>query len=160
MKYTWFFFIFMVFPLYASEIKEVEDRWKPFLIESVTINPEKDLWSLYSDKKIHIVNSKKFFLLIKGFPSRPGNPTAQCGAGQEMYADIYRIENKQAVQVQRIMVSSCWRSIEQSSAVNDDFSSISWNEKGVTFEWSGSGVERLKAQLNLDAVSPELVFIP
>lgn len=146
----------------ASEIKEIFNRQQPLRIEGVTIIPQKELVSLYSDGMLHAVGNKKYFLLINGFPSRPGNPTAQCGAGQEMYADIYQVEAKKATGVQRIMVVSCWRSVELNSwQEQEDFSSIVWNKDGVTFDWIvPPKFTNLRAQLNLNTVSPELVFIP
>lgn len=146
----------------ASEIKEIFNRQQPLTIEGVTITPQKELASLYSDGRLHTVGNIQYFLLINGFPSRPGNPTAQCGAGQEMYADIYQVEAKKATRVQRIMVVSCWRSLELNSwQKQDDFSSITWNKDGVTFDWIvPPKFTNLRAQLNLNTVSPELVFTP
>lgn len=146
----------------ASEIKEIFNRQQPLTIEGVTITPQKELASLYSDGRLHTVGNRQYFLLINGFPSRPGNPTAQCGAGQEMYADIYQVEAKKATRVQRIMVVSCWRSLELNSwQKQDDFSSITWNKDGVTFDWIvPPKFTNLRAQLNLNTVSPELVFTP
>lgn len=66
----------------ASEIKEIFNRQQPLTIDGVTITPQKGLVSLYSDGKLHIVGNKQYLLLINGFPSRPGNPTAQCGGGR------------------------------------------------------------------------------
>ncbi|EPC4044108.1 hypothetical protein ACRZPF_001550 [Enterobacter mori] len=146
----------------ASEIKEIFNRQQPLTIEGVKIIPQKELTSLYSDREMHIVDNRQYFLLINGFPSRPGNPTAQCGAGQEMYADIYQVEAKKATRVQRIMVVSCWRSLELDSwQKQEDFSSITWNKDGVIFDWIvPPKFTNLRAQLNLNTVSPELVFIP
>ena len=101
----------------------------------------------------------------KGNPNekiRPRNPTALCGAGQEMYADIYLVEAKKSTRVQRIMVVSCWRSLELDSwQKQEDFSSITWNKDGVIFDWIvPPKFTSLRAQLNLNTVSPELIFIP
>lgn len=147
---------------YASEIKEIFNRQQPLTIEGVTIIPQNELVSLYSDGKLHTVGNRQYFLLINGFSSRPGNPTAQCGAGQEMYADIYQVEAKKATRVQRIMVVSCWRSLELDSwQKQENFSSITWNKDGVIFDWIvPPKFTNLRAQLNLNTVSPELVFIP
>ncbi len=146
----------------ASEIKEVFNRQQPLMIEGIAITPQKELASLYSDGRLHTVGNRQYFLLINGFPSRPGNPTGQCGIGQEMYADIYQVEAKKATRVQRIMVVSCWRSVELNSwQKQDDFSSITWNKDGVTFDWIvPPKFTNLRAQLNLNTVSPELVFTP
>lgn len=156
------FFLSAALNASASEIKEIFNRQQPLMIEGVMIIPQKELVSLYSDGKLHTVGNKKYFLLINGFPSRPGNPTAQCGAGQEMYADIYQVEAKKATRVQRIMVVSCWRSLELNSwQKQEDFSSITWNKDGVTFDWIvPPKFTNLRAQLNLNTVSPELIFIP
>lgn len=161
MKIIWLALLFFSLPIYALDIQELSNDQKPIDIEGIIVQPEEDLWSIYSDKKLHTIDHKQYFLLIKGFPSRPGHPSGQCGAGQEMYADIYRVDNKRAVRVQRIMVASCWRSLELSSwRDQSDFSSITWNEKGVTFDWIvPPEFTHLRAQLNLDAVSPELVFM-
>ncbi|EKK5244494.1 hypothetical protein ACI00O_001426 [Cronobacter sakazakii] len=146
----------------ASEIKETFNRQQPLTIEGVTITPQRELSSLYSDEKLHTVGNRQYFLLINGFPSRPGNPTAQCGVGQEMYADIYQVEDKKATRVQRIMAVSCWHSLELDSwQKQGDFSSITWNKNGVIFDWIvPPEFTNLRAQLNLDNVSPELIFIP
>lgn len=146
----------------ASEIKEIFNRQQPLTIEGVRITPQRELVSLYSDGTLHTVGNKQYFLLINGFPSRPGNPTTQCGGGQEMYADIYQVKAKNATRVQRIMVVSCWRSLELDSwQKQDDFSSITWNKDGVIFDWIvPPKFTNLRAQLNLNTVSPELVFIP
>ncbi len=146
----------------ASEIKEIYTRQQPLTIEGTTITPQRELTSLYSDEKLHTVGNRKYLLLINGFSSRPGNPTAQCGAGQEMYADIYQVEAKTAIRIQRIMVVSCWRSLELDSwQKHEDFSSIIWNKDGVVFDWIvPPKFTNLRAQLNLNTVSPELVFIP
>lgn len=156
------FFLGAALNVSASEIKEIFNRQQPLRIEGVTITPQKELVSLYSDGMLHTVGNKQYFLLISGFPSRPGNPTAQCGAGQEMYADIYQVEAKKATRVQRIMVVSCWRSVELDSWQNqENFSSITWNKDGVIFDWIvPPKFTNLRAQLNLNTVSPELVFIP
>lgn|GEM_PF-2219432 len=156
------FFLGAALNVSASEIKEIFNRQQPLRIEGVTITPQKELVSLYSDGMLHTVGNKQYFLLINGFPSRPGNPTAQCGAGQEMYADIYQVEAKKATRVQRIMVVSCWRSLELDSWQNqENFSSITWNKDGVIFDWIvPPKFTNLRAQLNLNTVSPELVFIP
>ncbi|MBV6691218.1 hypothetical protein [Serratia quinivorans] len=156
------FFLVAALKSSASEIKEIFNRQQPLAIEGVTITPQKKLVSLYSDGKLHTVGNRQYFLLINGFPSRPGNPTAQCGAGQEMYADIYQVEAKKATRVQRIMVVSCWRSLELNSWQKlEDFSSITWNKDGVTFDWIvPPKFTNLRAQLNLNTVSPELVFMP
>lgn len=155
------FFLGSVFNTSASEIKEIFNRQQPLTIEGISITPEKGLAALYTDGELHTVGNKQYFLLINGFPSRPGNPTAQCGAGQEMYADIYQVEEKKATRVQRIMVVSCWRSLELSSwQEREDFSSITWNNEGVTIEWIvPPKFTSLRAQLNLNSVSPELIFI-
>ena len=146
----------------ASEIKEIFNRQQPLTIEGVTITPQKELLSLYSDGKLHTVGNRQYFLLINGYPSRQGNPTAQCGAGQEMYADIYQVEVKKVTRVQRIMVVSCWRSLELNSwQKQESFSSITWNKDGVTFDWIvPPNFTNLRAQLNLNTASPELIFIP
>ncbi|PRD16595.1 hypothetical protein [Pantoea coffeiphila] len=146
----------------ASDIKEIFNRQQNLTIDGVTITLPKELVSLYSDRKLHSVGNRKYLLLINGFPSRPGNPTAHCGAGQEMYADIYKVDAIKATRVQRIMVVSCWRSIEQFSRGEEgDFSSITWTDKGVTFDWIvPPNFTNLKAQLNLDSDAPELIFIP
>lgn len=146
----------------ASEIKEIFNRQQPLTIEGVTITPQKELLSLYSDGKLHTVGNRQYFLLINGYPSRQGNPTAQCGAGQEMYADIYQVEVKKVTRVQRIMVVSCWRSLELNSwQKQENFSSITWNKDGVTFDWIvPPNFTNLRAQLNLNTASPELIFIP
>lgn len=156
------FFLCTVFDASASEIKEIFNRQQPLTIDGVTITPQKDLVSLYSDRKMHIVGNRQYFLLINGFSSRPGNPTAQCGAGQEIYADIYQVEAKKATRVQRIMIVSCWRSLELNSwQAQENFSSITWNKDGVTFDWIvPPKFTNLRAQLNLNTISPELVFIP
>lgn len=156
------FFLGAALNVYASEIKEIFNRQQPLRIEGITITPQKELVSLYSDGMLHTVGNKQYFLLINGFPSRPGNPTAQCGAGQEMYADIYQVEAKKATRVQRIMVVSCWRSLELDSwQKQENFSSITWNKDGVIFDWIvPPKFTNLRAQLNLNTVSPELVFIP
>ncbi len=156
------FFLDATSNAFASEIKEIFNRQQPLRIEGVTIIPQKELVSLYSDGMLHTVGNKQYFLLINGFPSLPGNPTAQCGAGQEMYADIYQVEAKKATRVQRIMVVSCWRSLELDSWQNqENFSSITWNKDGVIFDWIvPPEFTNLRAQLNLNTVSPELVFIP
>lgn len=156
------FFLGAALNVSASEIKEIFNRQQPLRIEGVTITPQKELVSLYSDGMLHTVGNKQYFLLINGFPSRPGNPTAQCGAGQEMYADIYQVEAKKTTRVQRIMVVSCWRSLELDSWQNqENFSSITWNKDGVIFDWIvPPKFTNLRAQLNLNTVSPELVFIP
>lgn len=156
------FFLDATSNAFASEIKEIFNRQQPLRIEGVTITPQKELVSLYSDGMLHTVGNKQYFLLINGFPSLPGKPTAQCGAGQEMYADIYQVEVKKATRVQRIMVVSCWRSLELDSWQNqENFSSITWNKDGVIFDWIvPTKFTNLRAQLNLNTVSPELVFIP
>nr|WP_314427251.1 hypothetical protein [uncultured Erwinia sp.] len=79
-----------------------------------------------------------------------------------MYADIYQVNNNKSVKVQRVMIVSCWRSIDQFSRGDEgNFSSITWNEKGVAFDWIVPPTfTSLKAQLNLDSDAPELVFIP
>lgn len=156
------FFLSVALNASASEIKEIFNRQQPLTIEGVTITPQRELVSLYSDGKLHSVANRQYFLLINGVPSRPGNPTAQCGAGQEMYADIYQVEAKRATRVQRIMVVSCWRSLELDSwQKQEDFSSITWNKNGVTFDWIvPPKFTNLRAQLNLNTVSPELIFIP
>lgn len=156
------FFLGAALNVSASEIKEIFNRQQPLRIEGVMITPQKELASLYSDGMLHTVGNKQYFLLINGFPSHPGNPTAQCGAGQEMYADIYQVEAKKATRVQRIMVVSCWRSLELDSWQNqENFSSIIWNKDGVIFDWIvPPKFTNLRAQLNLNTVSPELVFIP
>lgn len=79
-----------------------------------------------------------------------------------MYADIYQVEAKKATRIQRIMIVSCWRSLELNSwQKQEDFSSITWNKDGVTFDWIvPPKFTHLHAQLNLYTVSPELVFIP
>lgn len=156
------FFLSVSFNASSSEIKEIFNRHQPLTIEGITITPQKELASLYSDGKLHTVGNRRYFLLINGFPSRPRNPTVQCGAGQEMYADIYQVEAKKATRVQRIMVVSCWRSLELDSwQKQEDFSSITWNKDGVIFDWIvPPKFTNLRAQLNLNTVSPELVFIP
>ncbi|HIE8865395.1 TPA: hypothetical protein ACXP4I_000198 [Klebsiella variicola] len=156
------FFLGVTSNVSASEIKQIFNRQQPFTIKGVTITPQKELASLYSDGKLHTVGNRQYFLLINGFSSRPENPTAQCGAGQEMYADIYQVEAKKATRVQRLMVVSCWRSLELDSwQKQEDFSSIIWNKDGVIFDWIvPPKFTNLRAQLNLNAVSPELVFIP
>ncbi|WP_346827805.1 hypothetical protein [Serratia inhibens] len=161
MKKLWFFLLFFACTVGASEIKEL-DRWSSFIIDGVTIEPDKDIISIHSDKKIHVIAGKKYFLLIKGYESRPGYPLGRCGAGQEMYADIYQVNNKKSFKVQRVLIVSCRGSIEQFSRGEDgDFSSITWTEKGVTFDWIvPPNFTNLKAQLNLDSDAPELVFIP
>ncbi len=164
MRYIQFFAFLLGVALNASasEIKEIFNRQQPLTIEGVTITPQRELSSLYSDGKLHTVGNRQYFLLINGLPSRPGNPTAQCGVGEEMYADIYQVEGKKATRVQRIMVVSCWRSLELDSwQKQGDFSSITWNKNGVIFDWIvPPKFTNLRAQLNLDTVSPELIFIP
>lgn len=78
-----------------------------------------------------------------------------------MYADIYQVEAKKSTRVQRIMVVSCWRSLELDSwQKQEDFSSIKWNKDGVMFDWIvPPKFINLHAQLNLNTVSTELVFI-
>lgn len=160
MKVIWLLLLSLSFPLAASQIQELSNTGKPISIEGVMVTPENDLWSIYSDKKLHTVQNRQYFLLVKGFPSRPNHPSGQCGAGQEMYADIYQVVDKKSVKVQRVLVVSCWRSIEQfSRGETGDFSSITWNEKGVVFDWIvPPNFTHLKGQLNLDADVPELVF--
>lgn len=161
MKSILFFLVFLAYTAGASEIKEL-DRWKPLMIGGVTIASDKGLVSIHSDQKIHKIAGKKYFLLIKGYESRPGHPLGRCGTGQEMHADIYQVNNKKAVKVQRVMIVSCQGSIEQfSRGEKGDFSSIIWTEKGVTFDWiAPPNITNIKAQLNLDSDAPELVFIP
>ncbi|MGS4822732.1 hypothetical protein ACN4GA_27560 [Raoultella terrigena] len=161
MKSSWLFLVCLACTAGASEIKEL-DRWSPLVIESVNIAPDKDLISIHSDRKIHTIAGKKYFLLINGYESRPGYPLGRCGAGQEIYADIYQVNNKKTVKVQRVMIVSCRGSIEQLSRGEEgDFSSITWTEKGVTFDWIlPPNFTNLKAQLNLDSDAPELVFLP
>lgn len=164
MKYIHFlaFFLGAALNASASEMKEIFNRQQPLTIGGVSITPQRELVSLYSDGKLHTVGNRQYFLLINGFPSRPGNPTAQCGAGQEMYADIYQVAAKKATRVQRIMVVSCWRSLELDSwQKQETFSSITWNKDGLIFDWIvPPEFTNLRAQLNLNTVSPELVFIP
>lgn len=161
MKSLWLILIFLVCTADASEIKEL-DRWSPLVIGGFTVVPDRKVISIFSDKKIHTIAGKEYFLLIKGYESRPGHPSGRCGAGQEIYADIYQVNNKKSVKVQRVMIVSCWRSIEQFSRGNEgDFSSIAWTEKGVAFDWIvPPNFTRLKAQINLNSDAPELVFIP
>lgn len=161
MKLMWLFLILLACESGASEIKEL-DRWDSLVIGGVAISPERGVISIYSDKKIHTIAENKYFLLVKGYESRPGHPLGRCGAGQEMYADIYQVEAKKATRVQRIMVISCWRSLELSSwQKQEDFSSITWNKDGVMFDWIvPPKFTNLRAQLNLNTVSPELVFTP
>lgn len=161
MKSIWLILICLVCTAGATEIQEL-DRWSPLVVGGFTITPDRKVISIFSDQKTHTIAGKEYFMLIKGYESRPGHPSGRCGAGQEMYADIYQVNNTKLVKVQRVMIVSCWRSIEQfSRGEAGDFSSITWNPKGVTFDWiAPPNFTNLKAQLNLDSAAPELVFIP
>lgn len=160
---TGFILLFLcAFQAAASEIKEVDIAThqlnRTMTINGAKVTLEDELDTLYTDNQLHTVKDKKFFVLLKGFPSRPDNPLSSCGTGQEVYADIYTYSNNQAQRIQRIQISSCWNSL----SLRDDgeaFSSIKWNEKGMSFSWyKGTGF--LDAQLNLDTDAPELVFMP
>ncbi|MGV8919991.1 MAG: hypothetical protein ACOH2R_19650 [Pseudomonas sp.] len=73
--------------------------------------------------------------------SNPGKPTGYCGAGNEVWLYVYKVEGSALIAHERVLVSSCLRSISPASqntrdeAQDVDFSSVQWNTQGFSIDW-------------------------
>ncbi|WP_196364317.1 hypothetical protein, partial [Cronobacter sakazakii] len=78
----------------ASEIKEIFNRQQPLTIEGVTITPQRELSSLYSDEKLHTVGNRQYFLLINGFPHVRGISQHNAVSGRKCMLIFTRLKIK------------------------------------------------------------------
>lgn len=137
---------------------------KYIFFEDIKINLESTVEGVFGDEEIHHVNGKRFVLILQFMASNPTNPMGRCGAGNEVFAVLYRLENKKVIPFQKFPVSSCLRGYyleSQFFSDNDqeyDFSSIKWSSEGISVDWYLGGGKKISAEFNLKGGIPEFAF--
>ena len=97
--------------------------------------------SVIYDKERHQVKGDSYISLFQVSPSNVGEPAGVCGAGSEVWLYVYKEVGQVLDERERVLVSSCLRSISlvsQNSGKESqdfDFSSVQWSGQGFLIEW-------------------------
>ena len=97
--------------------------------------------SVIYDKERHQVKGDSYISLFQVSPSNVGKPAGVCGAGSEVWLYVYKEVGQVLDERERVLVSSCLRSISLASqnsgkeSQDFDFSSVQWSDQGFLIEW-------------------------
>ncbi len=96
---------------------------------------------VFYDVSKHRVEALEFMSVLRVYPSNSENPEGFCGSGNEVWLSVYRVDGPALIKEQKVLVSSCLRSISLASqnsgasAQDTDFSSVQWGPYGFSIEW-------------------------
>ncbi len=100
-----------------------------------------DVGGVFYDRDKHKIGEGEYVSLFQVLPSNSEQPSGACGAGNEVWLNVYHVADVVLTEKIKVLVSSCLRSISLASQntgsqmQDSDFSSVRWNSKGFSIEW-------------------------
>lgn len=98
---------------------------------------------IFLDPHAHRIGRAVYLATFHVSRSKPEKPMRFCGAGSEIWLQVYEALDSGLQQRARVLVSSCLRSISLKSQntgaqrQEQDFSSVRWTSEGFSVEWFG-----------------------
>ncbi|MGY2184405.1 hypothetical protein [Pseudomonas agarici] len=125
-----------------------------------------DVSGIFYDKVKHPVANNNYVSIFEVLYSNRVNPQKNCGSGTEIWLYVYEVAGAELSARERVLVSSCWRSISlvsQNSGKDlqdSDFSSVQWSAQGFSIEWFYNVDATGRALSSTNYVWRNNVFLP
>jgi hypothetical protein len=94
-----------------------------------------DVKGVFFDREKHHINGDCYISVFEVLPSNPTKPTALCGAGDEVWLNVYKVASETLITRARVLVSSCLRSISMASQNSGEAAQNA--STGFSIEWFG-----------------------
>ncbi|HGM6731445.1 TPA: hypothetical protein ACKQBZ_002541 [Stenotrophomonas maltophilia] len=113
------------------------------VLGGVTLTPAAK--GAFVDTRVHLIGSQRFKAVYQVFDSNAASPMGRCGAGHEIHLFVYELIPPTPVERGRMLISSCLERLSLDSqnsgrpGSESDFSSVVWQNNGVTITWWAGG---------------------